>query len=142
MNELEQRLNRQSPRPIPPEWRAEILSAAHEAQAAQAKIQTSPRSRLNKLHDQISALFWPQPKAWAGLAAAWIFIVAVHVALSDAPVKPLAKVAPSSPDVVLELKNQQRLLAELVGSYEPRTADRQRKSPARPRSQCEGFQTA
>jgi hypothetical protein len=70
-----------------------------------------------------STIFWPHPRAWAGLAAVWILILAVDFSLRDpAPVR-AEKSAPSSPEVMVELRQQQRLLAELMGSSQTREAE-------------------
>ena len=45
------------------------------------------------------------------------------------------KSAPPSPEVMVELKKQQRMFAELVGSYEPADADRRKIFSPRPRSE-------
>ncbi|MEI9865150.1 MAG: hypothetical protein WDN00_11495 [Limisphaerales bacterium] len=45
------------------------------------------------------------------------------------------KSVPPSPEVIVELKKQQRLFAELMGSREPMDADRQRMFVPKPRSE-------
>ena len=46
------------------------------------------------------------------------------------------KVLPPSPEVIAELKQQQRLFAELIGANEMRVADRQKIFLPSPRSEC------
>jgi hypothetical protein len=81
-------------------------------------------------------LLWPHPKAWAGLAAVWIFIFAVNVSMRDSSPRVAEKSAPPSPEVIVELRQQQRLLAELVGPREERDADRSKPYKSRPRTEC------
>jgi len=134
-DEFEQKLRRQPLRPIPPEWRAEILASARDAQTT---CHPSPATRhhwLATFNQQLSTLLWPHPKAWAGLAAVWIFVLAVNFSLRDASPRVAENYAPPSPEVMAELKQQQRLFAELVGTIQPPEADRQKLFAPKPRSQ-------
>ena len=78
--------------------------------------------------------FWPHPKAWAGLAAVWILIFAVDFSVRDKSPVMAEKAAPPSPEVIVELKQQQRMLAELIGSSQAREAELPRYLP-QPRSE-------
>jgi hypothetical protein len=127
--QFEQHLGRQPVKQIPAEWRAEILSAAR---AAQPSRHLSPST----CHAWLSTIFWPHPKAWAGLAAIWILIFAVNFSMRDTSPRVAEKSAPPSPEVMVELKKQQLLFAELVGSREPLDANRQKSFLSRPRSEC------
>ena len=46
------------------------------------------------------------------------------------------KSVPPSPEVIVELKKQQLLFAELVGPREPLDADRRKIFSPKPRSEC------
>ena len=92
-------------------------------------------SWLSTFNHQLSTLFWPHPKAWAGLAAVWIFIFAVNFSLRDPSPRMAEKSAPPSPEVIVELKKQQRMFAELVGSYESLDVERRKIFSPRPRSE-------
>ena len=132
---FERRLSRQPLREIPGEWRAEILAAAHAAQPSCHSSLVTRHSFLSTLNQQLSNYLWPHPKAWAGLAAVWILILAVNFSVREAPPGLAAKSAPSSPETMVELKKQQRLFAELVGENKAPDADRQRIFSPRPRSE-------
>jgi hypothetical protein len=134
-DEFEKRLQRQPLRQAPCEWRAEILAAAREAQAPVHASRITHHSWLSTFNHQLSTLFWPHPRAWAGLAAVWIFIFAVNFSLRDPSPRMAEKSAPPSPEVIVELKKQQRMFAELVGSYESPDADRRKVFSPRPRSE-------
>jgi hypothetical protein len=138
MDNFEQRLSRQPLRPIPPDWRAEILAAAREAQSVPRASRLTPHAWLVTLNHQLSTFFWPHPKAWAGLAAVWVLIFAMNFSMRDPSSHVVAKSAPPSPEVLVELKKQQRMFAELVGANEPQDADRRKIFLPRPRSEhCE-----
>ena len=126
--QFEQRLSHQPWRPVPAEWRAEILSAAGAA----------PSSRHSSFvirHSRLSALLWPHPAAWAGLAAVWIMILGLDISTHERATAMAAASPPASTEVLVELKQQQRLMAELMGSRDTRDADRARIYIPQPRSE-------
>jgi hypothetical protein len=141
MNELEQKLSRQPLKQIPAEWRGDILSAALDAQAAYPTSRTPNRSFLSTLNHQLSALLWPHPKAWAGLAAVWIAIIALNFSMRDHSEIVTSKSAPPSPEVVAELKQQKLLFAELIGVNDLPVADRQKSFLPGPRSERTAIST-
>jgi hypothetical protein len=133
--QFERRLSRQPLRQVPGEWRAEILAAARGTQPVPRASRLTPRAWLVTINQQLATLLWPHPKAWAGLAAVWILILAVNFSTREAVPKLAAKSAPPSPEVMVELKQQQRLVAELVSTYEAPDTDRRKTFLPRPSSQ-------
>ena len=129
-DDFEHLLRRQTPRQLPPQWREEILAAAR-ARGSTVGCQ----SWLASLNAQLSTIFWPSPKAWAGLAAAWLVAFSVQSALRDQPGSPAVEVASSSTDVQKALKQQQALLVELIDAPQPTKADRRKDTPPRPRTE-------
>ena len=75
------------------------------------------------------------PKAWAGLAAVWILIFAAQFSMRDATPVMAEKAAPPSPEVIVELRQQQRMLAELIGARDTSDADRSKSLVPRPRTE-------
>jgi hypothetical protein len=143
MEQFERRLSRQPLRQVPAEWREEILVATdvNRRQATSCEVGrgfTSAATRsswLSTLNAQLSTLLWPHPRAWAGLAAVWILILAVDFSARDRlPVMVEASVPPS-PEVMVELRQQQRLLAELIGPRDLSAADRSKSLVPQPRSE-------
>jgi hypothetical protein len=132
-DEFEQKLSRQPLRPVPAAWREDILSAAREARPSVQASRVTHHSWLATFNHQLSTLFWPHPIAWAGLAAVWICLGALNISMRDPATGVAEKSAPPSPEMVAELKKQQRMFAELVGSYEPAEADRPKNLAPRPR---------
>ncbi len=83
-DDFEQRLQRQPLRQVPSEWREEILSAANEVGTARRDVcGRCGAASLPGLREWLLAVLWPNPKAWAGLAAIWIVILAVNFSLRD-----------------------------------------------------------
>lgn len=128
-SEFEKHLQRQPLRPIPHEWRTEILQQATSAD--------SRRLTHDRRPSFLSALLWPHPKAWAGLAAVWVLIYALRFASQDNLPK-MAQASPSSPqEMVVKLKEQQQILAELIASSSSQTHDMDRPKPFIPQPHSE-----
>jgi hypothetical protein len=132
--QFERRLSRQPLKRIPGEWRAEILREGRRA--AVPNIGDADTASLPTLNWRIALanVFWPHPKAWAGLAAVWILILAVDFSMRDTMPVRAEKAAPPSPEVVAELMQQQRMLAELIGANQACEAEMPRFLP-QPRSE-------
>jgi hypothetical protein len=134
-DDFEQKLQRQPLRPVPAGWREEILSAAESAAAARPPSPVTRPSWLSTLNAQLSIILWPHPKAWAGLAAVWILIFAVNFSVRDRAPVVVEKSAPPPPEVLVELRQQRRMLAELIGPRDARDADRSKSFVPQPRSE-------
>src|ERR1041384_1387241 len=120
---FEQKLQQQSFRGPPPEWRAEILRQAGES------AQRPAREPL------LRRLLWPCPEVWAGIAAIWIAILFLNRASQDA-VLPMASAAVPVREIQDVLQEKQRLYAELTeGAKEVKVeADRPKFIP-KPRTE-------
>jgi hypothetical protein len=57
---------------------------------------------------------WPCPQAWAGLAAAWVVILGMNLAAEKNPSRPAAATLALSRQEMLELRQQQQILAKLI----------------------------
>jgi len=63
-------------------------------------------------------LFWPCRRIWAGMAVVWILIFIVNFSQRDKSEMMAGKTPPSSPEMILVLQQQERLLAELTDQKE------------------------
>ena len=97
-DEFEKELKKQPIRQVPEHWRAQILR--------EAKANTLKR----ELQPSWAGLLWPSPKAWATLAAAWMFLISFGVATreSGAP-----KEAPEATQLRMAMEEKRRLQAEI-----------------------------
>ena len=131
-DEFEKRLQRVPLREIPSEWRGQILKGAVESR--QVSFVTRP-SFLSTLNHRLSTLLWPHPKAWASLAALWMGIAVVQFAASDRAVYVTKKTESPSPEAIVLLQQQTRLMAELVGRASTVDLDRPKSIAPQPRSE-------
>lgn len=141
-DELEQKLSHQPLRQVPPEWREEILTAAGNPLVPCPSSPATRHSWLSTINSQLAAFLWPHPKAWAGLAAVWVLIFAVNLSMRDPSPRLAEKSSPPSPEMLAELRQQQRLFAELVGSRDEQDADRSKLYVPKPRTWREEFLAA
>jgi hypothetical protein len=126
---FENRLKATPQRQLPTEWRAEILGAAREA-AAWGDSRTFGGNRGFAVPAWLRGLLWPNPKAWASLAAIWVIIIGVNLANRDGDAAPRAGLsAPPSPQMRAMLLQQEQLFVQLVGEV----AEPERPQSHRPR---------
>jgi hypothetical protein len=79
-------------------------------------------------------LIFPCRRIWTGLAAVWILIFIVNFSQRDGSQTMMAKSAPS-PEMILTFRQQEMLLAELIGQNEPQTAEPPKTFSPRPSSE-------
>ena len=136
LEQFEQRVSRQQMRQVPPGWREEILAVASRESTVEGRGQGGLRRPFRStLNSQLSTLFWPHPVAWAGLAAVWIFIFAADFSARDRTPVVAAEISPPPVEVMVEVRQQQELLAELLGLRDNRAADRSKPLAPQPRSE-------
>ena|ERR1043166_4468589 len=133
-DDFEKRLERQPLRQVPSGWREEILRTA-SASVPNPERKTRNIFSLSTLSYQLSTILWPHPKAWAGLAAVWVLIFALNVASREHTPQVAKKAAPASPEMIVGLRDQQKLLAELIGASDTREIEQPKRFPAQPHSE-------
>jgi hypothetical protein len=142
MEQFERRLSRQPLRQIPAEWREEILREGRRAAAPEIGDADTASLPNWSLVSRLSAILWPHPAAWAGLAAIWMLILAVDFSTRDQSPVVAEKSVPPSPEVMVELRQQRRMLAELIGPRDARDAYRVKSFVPQPRSERTEMATA
>ena len=140
--DFEKQLERQTIRPVPAAWRADILKAAHAASPAphiprgSTELAEVPApSLLSTIHSQLSTLLWPCPQAWAGLAAVWLVILAMNYSGGDKSEIVAAKSPPPSPEIMMALQEQRKMLAKLIEPYDESPAEPPKPFVPRPRGE-------
>ncbi len=136
---FEKRLRSQPARLVPPEWRDEIMRAARGATAvARPEAGAGGLSWFARFNARVSALLWPHPAAWGGLAAAWALVVGVQLADREPASKASARaVVPVSGEVRKLLREQEQLFAELAGPAERPVTNRPKPAAPSPQSRRE-----
>lgn len=125
LDEFEQELRQQPLRSIPVEWRKQIV---HSAIGSEFPVPVREPSFSWR------ELFWPSPRAWAGLAAVWAVILVLNTGSGDSWGARAAQAQPAqpSPQLLMVLEQQRQLRAELMdGSGADASA---KAEPSRPRS--------
>ncbi|HZL13265.1 MAG TPA: hypothetical protein VFC85_03905 [Verrucomicrobiae bacterium] len=80
-------------------------------------------------------LIFPCRRIWTGLAAIWILIFVVNLSQRDPAEMMARKSPPPSPEMIMAFRQQEKLLAELIGSNEPRIAEPPKTFSPRPSSE-------
>ena len=96
-NEFEKRLEQQEFRGVPASWRREILAPVSESVGFNWR-----------------QLFWPCPQAWAGLAAVWVLILTVDLAMREKSPAMVVEASAPARTLIVALKEQQETLIRLV----------------------------
>jgi hypothetical protein len=123
--DFEEYLRRQSIRPVPAEWREEILRAA---MAPQERRPTKPAAA-----PWWREWLWPCPRAWAGLAAAWGIILLLNVTAPDDPSAPARAASVSWQDFAF-LRQETEMIAHLSDPEEYHSAPPPEPPALKPRS--------
>jgi hypothetical protein len=133
-DDFEKQLQHQPLRPVPAAWRADILKAAHAASVTPATLNRPP-SFFSTINLQLSSLLWPCPQAWAGLAAVWLVILVVNYSNRDQSEITAAKTPPPSPEMVMALQEQRRMLTRLMEPYDESPVETAKPFVPRPRGE-------
>ena len=84
-------------------------------------------------------LIWPCRRTWTALAAVWILIFIFNFSQRDKLELAARKLPPPSPEAVMAWRQQERLLAELIGSSGTGDAKQRKIFLPQPRSEgCMG----
>jgi hypothetical protein len=80
-------------------------------------------------------LVWPCRRTWAALAAVWITLFIFNASQRDKSELAARKLPPPSPEMILTFRQQEKLLAELIGPNEPQAAAPPKPFLPQPRSE-------
>jgi hypothetical protein len=123
--EFGKKLARRTIRSIPDQWRDGILEAA--------MAELEPASPVVTLQEPWwRNLLWPSPRAWAGLAAAWVAILFLNAGSLEPSGGNRGREANElihSPSWSMAMAEQKLLRAELLGDLERRASDDKKPQP-------------
>ena len=80
-------------------------------------------------------LVWPCRRTWATLAAVWIALLIFNVSQRDKAELAALKLPPPSAKAIMAWRQQEKLLAELIGSSGTGDAERQKIFLPKPRTE-------
>ena len=80
-------------------------------------------------------LIFPCRRTWAGLAAVWMALFIFNVSQRDKAELAARKLPPPSPEAIMAWRQQERLLAELIGPSAPGDAERRKIFLPKPRTE-------
>jgi hypothetical protein len=124
-------LTASSPQPSPPSFVRKRGSKDLSAFLLSGNRDASALARFAR--DFIKGMFWPHPRAWAALGAAWVLILVANLQIRDDSPALARNHDASAPQVEQARQQKAQLYAEL-GLLEARDADRPKKNAPRPRS--------
>lgn len=80
-------------------------------------------------------LIWPCRRAWTGLAAVWLGLLIVNVSTTDSTQLAAKSAVIPSPEMLMALREQRRLLSELVQPWPTETPKPPKPAAPAPRSE-------
>ena len=80
-------------------------------------------------------LVWPCRRIWTGLATVWVLLFIFNLSQRDPSERLARNTKPPSPDMILTFRQEQRLLAELIGTTDTGDTERRKIYLPKPRTE-------
>jgi hypothetical protein len=96
------------------------------------QMETGWKSVLRLLWQE---LIWPCRRTWTALAAVWMALFIFNVSQRDKVELAARKLPPPSPEAILAWRQQEKLLAELIGPSAPGDVERRKIFFPKPRTE-------
>jgi hypothetical protein len=125
-SDFENHLGKQPIKPVPADWKNDILREAHRSAPQQVRDASAFESLRNWLRD----LLWPSPAAWGGLAALWAVLLAIGSIPAGENAEMLGSSTPLTPRQVELVKQQKEWLREELAAGDLVLAPVFRNDPA------------
>ena len=119
--------------------RREALNVAADVNRRKQPVRelTFAATLANAIRLSFWELIWPCRRTWAALAAVWIALFIFNVSQRDPSELAARKLPPPSPEAILAFRQQEKLLAELIGP--PGTDDAERRKIFLPKPRTENL---
>ena len=128
-DDFEANLRSTSLKPVPPEWRQQILRAAErELDKTTSAI---ARNEQSGAIAWLVAWLWPNPVAWGGLAALWLMILGANLSPTGPDVARRELWAETKSPRPVSLAEQRALLSHLLEPALSETPPANSKTPRR-----------
>lgn len=117
--------------------RREVMKVAADVNRRKQPVRelTFAATLANAIRLSFLELIWPCRRIWAGLAAVWILIFVFNFSQRDPSELMARKTPPPSPEMILTFRQQEKLLAELMGPNEPQAVESSKPFLPQPRSE-------
>jgi len=121
--------------------RREIVEVAADVNRRKQSVHelTFAATLANAVRHSFLELIWPCRRTWAGLAAVWIALFIFNVSQRDQSELAALKLPPPSPEAIMAWRQQEKLLAELIGPSAPGDAERRKIFLPKPRTENTEF---
>jgi hypothetical protein len=117
--------------------RREVVKVAADVNRRKQPVRelTFAATLANAIRLSFLELIWPCRRTWAALAAVWIALFIFNASQRDKSELAARKLPPPSPEAILTFRQQEKLLAELIGPNEPQAAAPPKPFLPQPRSE-------
>jgi hypothetical protein len=117
--------------------RREVVEVAADVNRRKqpAREFTSTTALANAIRLSFWELIWPCRRTWTSLAAVWVALLIFNVSQRDKSELAARKLPPPSPEAIMAWRQQERLLAELIGPSAPGDAEQRKIFLPKPRTE-------
>jgi hypothetical protein len=117
--------------------RQEVVEVAADVNRRKQTVRelTFAATLANAIRLSFLELVWPCRRTWTALAAVWVLIFIFNVSQRDKSELAARKLPPPSSEAVMAWRQQERLLAELIGPNETRAVEPPKPFLPQPRSE-------
>jgi len=117
--------------------RQEVVEVAADVNRRKQPVRelTFAATLANAIRLSFLELFWPCRRTWTALAAVWVLLFIFNVSQRDKSELAARKMLPPTPEAIMAWRQQERLLAELIGPSAPGDAERRKIFLPKPRTQ-------
>jgi hypothetical protein len=117
--------------------RREALDAATDVNRRKQPVHelTFAATLANTIRLSFLELIWPCRRTWVALAAVWIALFIFNVSQRDKSELAALKLPPPAPEAIMAWRQQEKLLAELIGPPAPGDAEQRKIFLPKPRTE-------
>ncbi len=117
--------------------RREALNVAADVNRRKQPVRelTFAATLANAIRLSFWELIWPCRRTWATLAAVWVALFIFNVSQRDKTELVARKLPPPSPEAIMAWRQQEKLLAELIGPSAPGDAEQRKIFLPKPRTE-------
>jgi hypothetical protein len=117
--------------------RREVVEVAADVNRRKQPVHklTFAAALANAIRLSFLELVWPCRRSWAALAAVWIALFIFNVSQRDQSELAARKLPSPSPEAIMAWRQQERLLAELIGPSAPGDAEQRKIFLPKPRTE-------